>query len=441
MNRLARVSLNLGIVATVAGLAQFHATVVYDNRYGYVSTHVFPWTVAYMGLLALTAYGFGLPDLARRRREAIGASIAACVASMAAISAAQLLLGTPLMPRFVLFATPLVLVPWFWMCADFSHDWRERRSERDRALLVSVDPDPDLEFELARGGERAGVLVGHMHPTEARPDGRLPRPLVDRADAEGVGVLVLDRESQNDPALLGQIAELHERGVRIRTRSLFYEEWLGKLPTEELERVSLMFDIGELHRARYARVRRVVDIVLASAGLVALGLITPIVVVGNLVGNRGSLFYRQPRVGQFGHEFTILKFRTMVAAPEADTSWTTTGDHRVTTFGGLLRRSHLDELPQVLNILRGELSVVGPRPEQPHYVTELTDKLPFYQLRHLVRPGLTGWAQVKAGYAASDDDALEKLQYEFFYLRHQCLSLDARIVVRTVRAVLGRAGR
>ncbi len=101
----------------------------------------------------------------------------------------------------------------------------------------------------------------------------------------------------------------------------------------------------------------------------------------------------------------------------------------------VLRRSHLDELPQVVNILRGELSVVGPRPEQPHYVEELSEKLPFYDLRHLVRPGLTGWAQVKYGYAGDERDALEKLQYEFFYLRHQSLALDLRIVGRTVRSV------
>jgi lipopolysaccharide/colanic/teichoic acid biosynthesis glycosyltransferase len=116
-------------------------------------------------------------------------------------------------------------------------------------------------------------------------------------------------------------------------------------------------------------------------------------------------------------------------------------DPRVTRFGRVLRRSHLDELPQVLNILRGELSVVGPRPEQPHLVSELSAKLPFYRLRHLVRPGLTGWAQVKYRYAGTDVEALEKLQYEFFYLRRQSLALDVRIVGRTLRSVIGRDGR
>jgi lipopolysaccharide/colanic/teichoic acid biosynthesis glycosyltransferase len=154
------------------------------------------------------------------------------------------------------------------------------------------------------------------------------------------------------------------------------------------------------------------------------------------------LLYRQQRVGKGGKVFTIFKFRTMAPRPtgEPANEWTTPDDPRITSFGRLLRRTHIDELPQVVNILRGELGVVGPRPEQPHYVAELEAKLPFYGLRHLVRPGLTGWAQVKYGYAGSETDALEKLQYEFWYLRHQSLRTDARIIGRTVRSVAGSEG-
>jgi lipopolysaccharide/colanic/teichoic acid biosynthesis glycosyltransferase len=140
----------------------------------------------------------------------------------------------------------------------------------------------------------------------------------------------------------------------------------------------------------------------------------------------------------------MLKFRTMRGGPteDADVSeWTVEGDARITGFGRMLRNTHLDELPQVVNILRGDLSVVGPRPEQPQLVAELVDKLPFYRLRHLVRPGLTGWAQVKFHYASTEADTLEKLQYEFFYLRRQSLGLDLRIVLRTVREVAGGRGR
>jgi lipopolysaccharide/colanic/teichoic acid biosynthesis glycosyltransferase len=130
----------------------------------------------------------------------------------------------------------------------------------------------------------------------------------------------------------------------------------------------------------------------------------------------------------------------MVPDPEGASTWTSRNDPRVTRFGSLLRRTHLDELPQAVNVLRGDLSIVGPRPEQPRYVAELVEKLPFYDMRHLVRPGVTGWAQVKYGYAGDERDALEKLQYEFWYLRYQSLALDARIVGRTIRSVLGGEG-
>ena len=231
----------------------------------------------------------------------------------------------------------------------------------------------------------------------------------------------------------------------MRSLTLFYDEWLGKLPLSELERVSLMFDIGELHRARYGRLKRLIDLAAAVAGLVALAVVTPAVAVGNLIANRGPLFFRQERMGRNGHVFSILKFRSMRDG-DGDGSnepgaWTSEDDPRITPLGRWQRCSHIDELPQAWNVLRGDLSLCGPRPEQPRYVTELTEKIPFYNLRHLVRPGVTGWAQVKYPYGSTDDDALEKLQYEFWYLRHQKLVLDLKIAGRTLRHVVGRAGR
>ena len=191
-----------------------------------------------------------------------------------------------------------------------------------------------------------------------------------------------------------------------------------------------------------AACKRALDFASAAIGLAVLVLLTPFVWVVNRAFNPGPLLYRQARVGKDGRVFRIVKFRTMrPAAADAPSEWTSPDDPRITPFGRLLRLSHLDELPQVLNILRGDLAIVGPRPEQPPYVDELADKLPYYSMRHLARPGLTGWAQVKYGYAGDESDALEKLQYDFFYLRHQGVSLDLRIIGRTIRSVIGREGR
>jgi lipopolysaccharide/colanic/teichoic acid biosynthesis glycosyltransferase len=269
-------------------------------------------------------------------------------------------------------------------------------------------------------------------------DGEMERPLAEARPT----VLVLDREAQDAPGIVAQAAVLHAEGVRVRSLTLFYDEWLAKLPVSELERASMLFDIGELHKTGYVRTKRLLDIPMALAGGLVLVVLLPFVWLGNRVANRGPLFYRQDRVGKGGEVFSILKFRTMAPRPGGDLAneWTTVDDPRITGFGHVLRKTHLDELPQVVNILKGDLGVVGPRPEQPHYVAELEDKLPFYGLRHLVRPGLTGWAQVKYGYAGNESDALEKLQYEFWYLRHQSLRNDARIIGRTIRSVLGGEG-
>jgi lipopolysaccharide/colanic/teichoic acid biosynthesis glycosyltransferase len=265
-------------------------------------------------------------------------------------------------------------------------------------------------------------------------------PLVQATEAEQCSVVVLSRHASELEHIIDQAALLHRRGIRIRTLTGFYVEWLGKLPIGELERSSMLFDIGEIHGRRYARIKRLADIAAGAIGMVALLIAVPFVLGANLVANRGPMFFRQPRVGRDGHVFTMWKFRTM----HGDTTgneWTGTDDPRITSFGRVLRRSHLDELPQAINILRGDLSLVGPRPEQPHYVEQLTDKIPFYDIRHLVRPGLTGWAQVKFGYAGDERDALEKLQYDFFYLQRQTLGLDVRIVARTLRDITGGGGR
>jgi lipopolysaccharide/colanic/teichoic acid biosynthesis glycosyltransferase len=438
MRRLARPLLLMGTIVVVLGLGKAHATA---NAYDYSASFRFPWSLAYVAMLVVSAYGVGLPDLPRTRRGAVLAAAASTAVATFGISAAQLVLGTAVLPRFVVFGTPGILIPFFVLCSTLARDGHTRDGQRDRILAVAgLEDSVYLTAELAARPERPGMLACVVSPHSAMVERPGKYPLIEAAEAAEATAIVLDRTAQADDSIVAQAAELHERGVRVRTLSLFYEQWLGKLPISELERVSLLFDIGELHRAQYGRIKRMVDTALAAVGLGVLLAAVPVVWIGNRLGNRGPLFYRQTRVGKGGHQFEILKFRTM-RPDHGGSDWTSEGDPRITPFGAWLRRTHLDELPQILNILRGDLAVVGPRPEQPQYVEELNGKIPFYRLRHLVRPGLTGWAQVKYPYGSSELDALEKLQYEFFYLRHQSLRLDLRIIVRTVRTVVGRGGR
>ena len=440
MRRLARPMLLAGIALSVLGLSKVHATA---HQYDYTSSSRFAWSLAYIALLWAASYGAGLPEIPRTRRSAALTALASTGVAALGFSVLQLVAGSALLPRFVVLGTPFALVPVALVTSSLARRGTQRDGERDRVVVVAgPEESANLTRELGASPERPAVLAWVLSPAEAAVETGPEQPLVDVVRAARATAVVLDRVALADQSIVAQAAALHEAGVRVRTLSLFYDEWLGKLPLAELERISLMFDIGELHRARYGRIKRVLDAMGAAAGMVVLTAVIPVVWIGNRVGNRGPLLYRQTRVGKGGTEFQILKFRTMTPGGSgATTQWTADDDPRITPFGAWLRKSHLDELPQVVNILRGDLSVVGPRPEQPQYFEELEEKIPFYRLRHLVRPGLTGWAQVKYPYGASEGDALEKLQYEFYYLRHQGLALDLRVTGRTLRSVLGRAGR
>jgi lipopolysaccharide/colanic/teichoic acid biosynthesis glycosyltransferase len=358
-----------------------------------------------------------------------------------AVSALELVMATSVLPRAVVFGSSAVLVPVYTGLFAFERHGRNAGNDVQRVMAVVSDAEADaLRADLDDRPERLGRLVAVLSPQDAAPTMDTPTPMVDAARGAGASVVVLGHAGQADEAVVAQAALLHGTGTRVRTLSLFYDEWLGKLPVSELERISLMFDIQELHAPRYARLKRLVDMTAGAIGVLVLGLVVPFVWLLDRLGNRGPLLYRQVRVGKAGRNFTMVKFRTMPNTSSAS-DWTNEEDDRLCRVGRALRRSHLDELPQSLNLLRGELSLVGPRPEQPRYVAELGDKIPFYDVRHLVNPGLTGWAQVKFPYGSSIEDALEKLQYEFYYLRHQGPLLDAKILARTMRSVLRLQGR
>ena len=396
--------------------------------------------MAFATILWLGAYSFGLPELPRVFRQGAAAAIGAALVGALGFASVQSAFGVQLLPRFVLIVGAAAVVPWLSALSVASMRSQARRIEGDRILLVAAEASAAQLIAELESMPTPVPIAGFIEPDAARSDSG-GAPLLEKADNAAATVVVLDRQAQVDQSIVDQVALLHERGVRVRTLSLFYEQWLLRLPVSELERVSLMFDIGEIHRARYGRRKRLADMAVASALLPVLVALVPVVAAVNVVANPGTLFFRQERVGKNGDVFEILKFRTMRGAGRGAGPWTTDADDRIPSFGALLRRTHVDEIPQVLNILRGDLSIVGPRPEQPHYVAELSTKLPFYDLRHLVNPGLTGWAQIHQSYAASEGDALEKLQYEFWYLRNQSMAMDLRIVARTIRTIVRGGGR
>ncbi len=436
MTRVMRLLFPIGSVALVGFFMVIHGWVLATTAYDPFGTARFGWTILFASSFLVAGYGVGLPDLPRSRSSAFVMAVLSVLGALTVVSLVQLLLGAPLLPRAVIAGSSLTLIPWAMIVWNLQSDVAAGRGAR--VLVVgSTDERAALEAELLNDGEMSALIVGSVTVSDALDD---RRRLADEVARFDVDVLVLSIEAQGSPGVVSQAADLHQQGIRIRTVSLFSEEYLGKIPVGDLERVSLLFDIGEVHRARYVRTKRVVDLAIGLAALPLLVVLGPVIAVVNLVTDRGPLLYRQERIGKAGEPFVMFKFRSMRVS-EGPSVWTAAGDARITPAGRVLRRSHLDELPQIWNILRGDLSIVGPRPEQTAYVEELREKIPYYDVRHLVRPGLTGWAQIKYGYAADTEDAREKLQYDLYYLRRQSVAVDLSIVMRTLRAVVRGSGR
>ena len=187
----------------------------------------------------------------------------------------------------------------------------------------------------------------------------------------------------------------------------------------------------------YQFFHRFFDILLSASGILVGILFVPFILLGNLIGNRGPLFYTQERIGKNGNLFKIIKFRTMIKNAEQGVAvWAKKNDIRITPFGKFLRHTRLDEIPQFFNILKGDMSIIGPRPERPYFVKELSQMLPFYETRHTIKPGLTGWAQVRTRYASSVDDNLLKLQYDLYYIKHRSFYLDIVIFIKTISTMI-----
>lgn len=245
-------------------------------------------------------------------------------------------------------------------------------------------------------------------------------------------------------ALYNQLIHLLENGFIIREYTQVYEAITQRIPVQYVSRdFYRYFPFSRSNQNHlYLLATRIAEILFSLIGLSFGLLFFPLIFIGNLIGNRGSLFYTQERVGKNGEVFKIYKYRTMVKNAEANGAvFTTANDARITPFGKFLRKTRLDEFPQFINILNGDMAIIGPRPERPVFVNEIAEVMPFYETRHVIKPGLTGWAQVNYAYGDSIDDSLVKLQYDLYYIKHRSIFLDINIIIKTFSTVLFYRGQ
>jgi sugar transferase (PEP-CTERM system associated) len=256
--------------------------------------------------------------------------------------------------------------------------------------------------------------------------------------AEGVDKIVVALEEKRGKFPLQPLLDCRMKGLRIFDGVSFYETLSGKILATSVPPSWLIFADGFRRHKLILASKRISDVVFSLAGLICALPLMAVIALAVKATSPGPVFFRQTRIGQHERKFRVVKFRTMREDAEAGTGavWAVDRDPRITRVGGILRKLRLDELPQFWNVLKGEMSFVGPRPERPEFVQQLKEQLPYYGERHTVKPGITGWAQINYGYGASIEDALRKLEYDLFYVKNLSLLFDAFIVLKTFKAVL-----
>jgi len=265
--------------------------------------------------------------------------------------------------------------------------------------------------------------------------------IVEREDVKKIVVSLNERRGVFP---LQTLLDCKLRGIEVVDAPTFYEQLTGKLLIEETKPSWFIFSDGFKESVFYKSVKRVFDIIFSFSGLIILSPILLIVATIIKLDSKGPIFLKQERVGENEKKFIVYKFRTMVNNAEKDTGpvWAQCKDKRVTRIGKILRKTRFDEIPQMINVLKGEMSFVGPRPEREFFINELKKQIPYYSNRHSVKPGITGWAQVRYAYGSSVEDAIEKLRYELYYIKNMSLFLDILIVIETIRVILfGKGAR
>ncbi len=257
-----------------------------------------------------------------------------------------------------------------------------------------------------------------------------------------INLVVVEPNILQNEDLVKILYDVLPYGVTIEKFSEFFESIMGKVPTSLINKSWFLENLAEINKRPFEMAKRILDLVIALFLGAVFAATTPFIAILIKLDSNGPVFYKHKRVGKNGKIFEFIKFRSMVKDADKTDGFKGTGDDaRHTRVGKILRKTYLDELPQIINVFKGEMSFVGPRPERPHYVDELKKKIPFYEIRLLTRPGITGWAQISMQNDASVEDAPEKLQYDLYYIKNRSIVMDLAIMLKTASTMARRSGR
>jgi sugar transferase (PEP-CTERM system associated) len=304
--------------------------------------------------------------------------------------------------------------------------------DRAQRVVQGLRQNPEIGVEIASWtGKMEGAVT--LEAVAAH--------LMDVVEKQKVHRVIVATPDRRGAVPMKELLDLRMRGVKIEEATSWLEKINGKIEVENLNPSWLVFGQGFRRSTPFILVRRMLSIGISLVGLVLALPLLPVIMLAICLDSKGPVFYTQTRVGKGGNHFKVVKFRTMRLDAEAGgPKWAGDNDPRITRVGKFLRSSRLDEIPQLWCVLKGDMAFVGPRPERPEFIEMLSKEIPYYGVRHMVRPGLTGWAQVRYKYGSTIEDAREKLQYDLFYIKNASLGLDLLIIFQTIKTVLLRRG-
>ncbi len=408
------------------------------------------FTFLYFYLMDLYTFESMLSQLGMLERSFI-----AMVLTGMTVALTVYLLGPAFIGGFVgrgVLATSLLMV-WLWSLwwRYLLNNWIRSQRRMIEWLVITDGDTADFvkQFRSFYAVERLLLLCPPDAPPEIFDDPAIENPgtwhdleqVLWERQVAGIVVAAPERAPE---MLISRLMGIRISGVRIYTISDFYERFLARLPVFQLNQqwIATAHGFDLIHNPIGLRFKRYIDILIALVGGLVLFPLILFTASTVLLTSGLPILYRQTRVGENGAPFTVLKFRTMVNNAEAQgAQFAAKNDPRTTLLGGIMRKFRLDELPQLWNVLRGDMSFIGPRPERPEFISQLSRDIPYYNLRHVVKPGITGWAQVMHGYGDSSEDAAQKLQYDLFYIKNYSLMLDISIIIRSIKVVFFGTGR
>ena len=349
----------------------------------------------------------------------------------------------------LLYATLLFLLTMVWRFLYYDLFFTNRKYQK-KALLIGGDADDADLRKIATPPTGADYRpIGYIAEDERRTASPYPgvpflgniKQIHSIIQERKVEELIVAYDYKNNHELLRVLSDSLTLGVKIFEWQVFFEQVFQKVPTNQIDHFWFIYNFGETDKKLYERVKRLLDIIISAIGIFCLTLAMPFILV-LIKTTAGPVFFRQKRMGFNGKIFTLIKFRTMEDnAEKSGAVWAAKNDKRVTKFGKFMRKTRIDELPQLFNIFWGEMSLVGPRPERPEFLPILEEKIPFYYKRHMVKPGITGFAQVMFPYASTVEDSLEKVGYDLFYIKNRSFYLYAKIFLLTLQTIIAMRGQ